>query len=175
MPGWDPLPTGQFAVPELVFSQGPMQRLVPLVIRQQSVSTYLQQRIQPRDWHAVPQHESPATERGVPQQLSCDSLFRAFESLLGRVPTEELIANFISKISWGCQMKPLSKDKDQSDSGCHKRVITFPKVQAEHITSYRARWASYLPVHITIWNTFSMQPFLTGAWLFFHPRIPKRT
>ena len=31
-----------------------------------------------------------------------------------------------------CQIKPLSKDKHQSDPGCHGSVITAPKIQAEH-------------------------------------------
>lgn len=60
-------------------------------------------------------------------------------------------------------MKPLSQDKDQSDSSCHKRMITAPKVQAEHIMAYWARWPSYLPFHSTVWNAFNTQPSLTGS------------
>lgn len=51
-------------------------------------------------------------------------------------------------------MKPSSKDKHQSDPGCHGRVITALEIQAEHVASCRARWAtaSYLSFRITIWK-----------------------
>lgn len=101
----------------------------------------------------------PAAARCCQRLLSFDSLFGACESFLGRAPAE-LTANFISEIGWSCQIKPLSKDKHQSDPGCHGRVITAPKLQAEHITSCRARWAtaSYLSFRITIWKVLAQQP-----------------
>lgn len=84
---------------------------------------------------------------------------RGFGVLLGSFPTE-MTANFISEISQCCQVKSLSKDKHQSDPGCHGRVTAAPETQAEHITSCRARWAAapYLPSHITIWKVLAQQP-----------------
>lgn len=100
---------------------------------------------------------SPAVVGCWQQLLTSDSPVQGFWVLLGRFPHWMERSAGVAKWSPGQGQTPewpwLSREGDND-----------PKVQAKHITSCQARWATaaYLPFHITIWKVLAQQ----ASWFF---------